>query len=218
MLADIRFRQYFPWTTSRVPRKVGVKVCRLTSLCGPLLRPDDILNGEVVMSTTLKTCGFFVFSCLMLVDLAAHGQNVSYATQPNSGNTTPAMRYFGHGHRSPVARHRSRQNVPSAQRFQLAGGKPFQNINRRPTISPYLSLDTVQSSVGLPNYYSRVLPQIQQQEANQAQASELRRLQQQIRLSKAPGSISNNRNGGVPTTGRSTQFLNNGGYYPSIRR
>ncbi len=170
------------------------------------------------MTMTLKIGGFFVFSLLMLVNQAAHGQSARVATQPSSGNLTPAMRYFGHGQRSPVPRPRSRQNIPSAQRFQLAGGKPFQNINHRPTISPYLGLDTVETSVGLPNYYSRVLPQIQQQEANQAQASEMRRLQQQIRLSNAPGSISNNRNGGVPTTGRSTQFMNNGGYYPPIRR
>jgi hypothetical protein len=96
--------------------------------------------------------------------------------------------------------------------------KPFQNISRGPTVTPYLQLDALETTTGIPNYYSRVLPQMQQNSANQAQANQLQKLQQQLRVASHSSPISNTRNGGVPTTGHSSQFLNNGGYYPGLKR
>lgn len=182
--------------------------------------PPGTWCGEVAMTMTLRIVGFCVLSSLMLAGEQAHGQlpQLGAADQARTRLASPAMQYFGRNIRKPVARPQARHQAPPTQRFQLAGGKPFQNVSRGPAVSPYLGLDTLQSSVSLPNYYSRVLPQIRQQEANQSQAVELRRLQQQVRTARAPGAISNNRNGGVPTTGHSSQFLNNGGYFPSISR
>ncbi len=172
------------------------------------------------MITTLKICGFCVLSSLLLAGQPAQGQvfQTSAHTQARADRSTPAMKYFGRGIRTPVVQRQMHRQAPPTQQFQAVGAKPFQNVNRRPTISPYLGLDTIESSVGLPNYYSRVLPQIQQQEANDAQAAKLHRLQRQTRLANVPGAISGNRNRGVITTGYSAQFMNVGGYFPTLRR
>ena len=171
------------------------------------------------MNTTLRICGFCLLSSLLMAGQQSQAQlpQTGAVTQKEAA-LTPAMKYFGRGIRMPVVQRQARRFAPQSGRIQLAGGKPFQNINSRPSISPYLGLDMLESSGGLPNYYTRVLPQIEQQAANQAQSAELRRLQQQVRLANAPGTISNNRNGGVPTTGYSSQFMNNGGYFPTARR
>jgi len=98
-----------------------------------------------------------------------------------------------------------------------SSSKPFSHLNRGSTISPYLSLDLRESAVGLPNYYAYVRPQLQQQQTNRAQAAQIRRLQNQLRIATASGIVSSNPNGGIPTTGHSSQFMNLGGYFPTVR-
>jgi hypothetical protein len=49
------------------------------------------------------------------------------------------------------------------------------------------------------------------------QQAQYRRLQQQVRTAATPGVVTN-ANGGIPTTGHSAQFMNNGGYYPTQQR
>ncbi len=171
------------------------------------------------MTTALKICGFFVFASFVLTSHQAQGQGF----RTNVDRMTPAMKYFGHGLRMPVAhpqsaRPQSRRSAPPTQQIQSASEKPFQNVHRRPTISPYLGLDSIESNVGLPNYYSRVLPQLQQQEANDAQATELRRLQRQVRTADAQGTIANPRKSGTFGTDYNSQFLNHSGYFPMLRR
>ncbi len=172
------------------------------------------------MTLTLRICGLCLVSGLLLATGQAYGERLRSATAEPAADhlSTPALKYFGKGKHTPLPRSRPRRQAPPTERFQLAGGKPFQNVNKGPTVTPYLQLDTIESSGGVPNYYSRVLPQLQQQQAIQAQAAELRQLQQRIRANYGGGVISNNRNGGVPTTGHSAQFLNNGGYFPPISR
>jgi len=177
------------------------------------------------MTTTRKIAarriaGLWIVGCLLLTSQQAQAQSF-LSEAPDQASTdlsTPAMKYFGRGMHTQVTRPRARRQALPMQRFQLAGGKPFQNVNRGPSVTPYLQLDMIEGSGGVPNYYSRILPLMQQQQANQAQALQLRRLQQQIRTANAPGSRTNSRNGGVPTTGHSSQFLNNGGYFPTLQR
>ncbi len=130
---------------------------------------------------------------------------------------TPAMQYFGGRRIARVPQQTARQYLPAPQPLQLRGSKPFEGMKRSPTISPYLNLDARESELGLPNYYLFVRPLQQQQLSNQAQAANLRKLKQRFRVATAQGIVSNNPNGGVPTTGRSAQFLNTGGYFPSVR-
>ncbi|MGI9428179.1 MAG: hypothetical protein ACR2NM_05945 [Bythopirellula sp.] len=168
------------------------------------------------MTRTLRICGLFLVAGLVVECQRAPAQQQS---EPATANlSTPALKYFGRGKHTSIPKPRSRRPAVLPQRIQYQGGKPFQHTNRGPTITPYLQLDTLESSVGVPNYYSRVLPQIQQQQVTQAQAIQLQRLQQQIRLTGGTAAITGSRNGSVPTTGHSSQFLNVGGYFPTIER
>ncbi len=150
-------------------------------------------------------------------------QTLSTALSPNDASrghrqspwTSPAMRYFVGERRQPKLRRVPRQPMPLPQPVRVAQRtKPFSNLRRSPTISPYLALDQLQSEVGLPNYYAYVRPLMQQQEANQLQRSNLQRMERQLRAASATGIASGNPSGGMPTTGHSKQFLNTGGFFP----
>ncbi|MGI9429257.1 MAG: hypothetical protein ACR2NM_11410 [Bythopirellula sp.] len=168
------------------------------------------------MARTLRICGLFLVAFLLTASQRAPAQQ---QTEPVTADlSTPALKYFGRGKHTGIPKPKSRRPAALPQRVQFQGGKPFQHTNRGPTITPYLQLDTLESSVGVPNYYSRVLPQIQQQQVTQAQAIQLRRLQQQVRLAGGTAAITGARHGSVPTTGHSSQFLNVGGYFPTIER
>ena len=168
------------------------------------------------MTRMLRICGFFLVAGLLMASQRGQAQPPSEAATADL--STPALKYFGRGKHTSIPKPKSRRPAPLPRRVQYQGGKPFQNTDRGPTITPYLQLDTLETSVGVPNYYSRVLPQIQQQQVTQAQAIQLRRLQQQVRLAGGTAAITGSRNGGVPTTGHSSQFLNVGGYFPTIER
>ena len=168
------------------------------------------------MTRAFRTCGLLLVACLLVACQQAQAQQHSDAVTVDL--STPALKYFGRGRHTAIPKPKSRRPAPLPQRVQYQGGKPFQNVDRGPTITPYLQLDTLESSVGVPNYYSRVLPQIQQHKVTQAQAIQLRRLQQQVRLAGGTAAITSTRNGSVPTTGHSSQFLNVGGYFPTIER
>lgn len=165
-------------------------------------------------------------SCLVIIFALSNfavGQGVQQARYQAPGGqqrtpvATPALQYFG-GHKLTIApAPRPRTALPTPQPVQLSGGKPFQAVSRPPSLSPYMGLDMLESDVGLPNYYAYTRPQIQQRQANAAQQAQLRRLQQQMRMANATGVVSRNPSGGIPTTGHSSQFLNMGGYYPTLR-
>ena len=60
-------------------------------------------------------------------------------------------------------------------------GKPFQNVQQDPAISPYLYLyGNNSSSNNLMNYYAIVRPQLDQQQANRQQAAEIQKLRGQV--------------------------------------
>jgi len=153
--------------------------------------------------------------CLLLVLLTGE---IASAADPRLGMPTAASEYFGGNHvmlpNQPV-----RRPAPSPQPMEgAASGKPFQNLHREPTLSPYLTLDLVNDDgTGLPNYYAFYQPQRQQQQANEAQEARIRRLQQQLRMANATDSVSRNPNASMHTTGNSSQFMNLGGYFPGLR-
>ncbi len=132
-------------------------------------------------------------------------------------STTPAMQFFGSRLPTTAIRQGLRGQMPAPQPLQLRGTKPFESLQRPPTLSPYHNLNRFESELGLPNYYTFVRPLQQQQNANRQQAVNLRKLQQKVRLATANGIVSGNPTGGVPTTGHSSQFLNLGGYFSDVR-
>ena len=63
-------------------------------------------------------------------------------------------------------------------------------------------------------------PQLDQQRTNHVQQAQYRRLQQQVRTATnaAAAGPTGPYNGGTPATGHNSQFMNNGGYYPTTTR
>jgi hypothetical protein len=134
-----------------------------------------------------------------------------------SGNN-PALNFFG-GTKSLRHTPRVRQTpMPAPRPVQTAPiAKPFSSVQQASYISPYLALDTLETSTSLPNYLLYVRPQLQQQAQFRAQQAENWRLQQQLRTTQAGGAVTAGPSGGIPTTGHSAQFMNIGGYYPGLR-
>lgn len=150
--------------------------------------------------------------CACLVTLAAtESQGQTYHGGP--AYSTPAAIYFGSGQGSN-RQMMTPQQAAVSQPVHLTGNKPFQDIQRAPTVSPYLSMDLFETGTSLPNYYAYVRPQLEQRETNDRQAEEIRRLKKQVRMSRGQGSLNKNSNEGMPTTGGSSQFMNLGNYFP----
>ena len=135
-----------------------------------------------------------------------------------SGTQTPAGRYFG-GRTAITSRLPVRNSNPAPQPMDVSGaGKPFEQLQREPVLSPYLSLDLVNDDgTGLPNYYAFYKPQRDQQQKLLSQEARIRKLQQQLRVAGATRTISQDPVVGMPTTGNSSQFMNLGNYYPGLR-
>lgn len=152
--------------------------------------------------------------------LIAGLSSASAKGQLNQGITTPAAQYFTARYNGGVQQQviqqapGGRNQAPAPQAVEISGSKPFQNIQHAPTLSPYLALDLIESSTQLPNYQAFVQPQLQQRAANDAQAREIARLRQQVRVATSRGVVSRNPTPGVPTTGSSMQFMNMGSYFP----
>jgi hypothetical protein len=135
-----------------------------------------------------------------------------------SGRDNPALRYFGGSKALAYSSAGRSRPMPAPQPVQTAAVvKPFSGVQPASAVTPYLALDERESTTGLPNYYLFVKPQLDQQARNQIQQAQYRRLQQQMRMATAGGVVSRSLSGGMPTTGHSTQFMNNGGYYPGLR-
>jgi hypothetical protein len=154
-------------------------------------------------------------SLACLLPTASHGQ-------VSRGISTPAFEYFSG--RSSNAMQPSQPQVGGRgfvhghQELQVSGGKPFEHIQRQPTLSPYLALDAVpESNTSLPNWHLFVQPQMQQRNAAEAQARGLMRARQQMRVASSRHMVPESPPAGVPITGSSTQFLNMGSYFPGAR-
>jgi hypothetical protein len=139
-----------------------------------------------------------------------------------SGRNNPALAFFGGSRALEYAPQGGTQTRPAPQPAALpvqaaAAQKPFTTVPQHPVVTPYLALDQLETADGLPNYYMYVKPQTDQYATNQVQQAQYRHVQQQIRRSN-PGVITPaGASGGMPTTGHSTQFMNNGGYYPNLK-
>lgn len=149
------------------------------------------------------------------VESPAHGQI-------HQGRTTPAAQYFMNRQVNATnAAHAAiqRQNHAIARPVQQVGAsKPFENVQRQPTLSPYLGLDAVpEGAMSLPNWHTFVQPQLQERRSAEAQARELLRARQQMRVATTHYIMPENQQAGAPVTGSSMQFMNIGNYYPGLR-
>lgn len=142
--------------------------------------------------------------------------------QATRGLTTPAAQYFMNRQVNAAAdAHASIQMLnprPVREPQQVGGSKPFDHIQRPPTLSPYLGLDAVpEGATSLPNWHTFVQPQLQQRNSAESRARELIRTRQQMRVATARYLVPENPPASTPITGSGTQFLNVGGYFPGLR-
>lgn len=159
---------------------------------------------------------------------AGYSQYTSEATptrvQPTNferktGRNNPALNFFGAPKSSQhVAKPmRSVQAPPPVAVNTKPMGKPFSSYRASSTITPYLGLDYFDDSVGLPNYYMFVRPQLDQNHVNSEQRVDNRTMRAGLRQANAGGAVARPA-GGIPTTGHSSQFMNGGGYFPTYTR
>jgi hypothetical protein len=136
--------------------------------------------------------------------------------EQTSGRSNPALTFYG-GSKALAYAPQSHTSAPANLQVQTAApGKPFAGAPQGSNVTPYLALDFAETPTALPNYYMFVRPQLEQQQRAQGDRAQFHRLQQQLRKAEAGGAVSNP-NGGIPTTGHSSQFMNIGGYYPSMK-
>lgn len=205
--------QEFP----RIWAEVADKVCRLWRLYGLPARAN---LSHKMREFSMKSPRLLVLGVALFAVGSMQGVCLAQLNQPPR---TPAAMYFGGrsaAHQMAQYQHSSAEQgnyAPAQQTTQSSAGKPFQEIQRQPTISPYLALDLIESSTGLPNYTMFVQPQLERRAASEAQERELQRLRQQVRVAAARGVVSKSGVAGVPTTGSSMQFMNVGSYFPSTR-
>ena len=171
--------------------------------------------------TTANSVGRYqlLASCTVALLVIAAGWAEDAVGQ--NGYRTPSSIYFANRSVSKVPYQPARRPAQAPQPMNVArGDKPFENIHRPPTVSPYLSLDIQVSDTNgetLPNYYAFYRPQRDQQQAIESQQAELRKMQQQLRASSSKNELARNPVPSMPTTGNSSQFMNLGSYYPGLR-
>lgn len=98
--------------------------------------------------------------------------------------------------------------VPSPQPVRRPT-KPFSNLVLDSTISPYLNLDHDEDAVELPNYYTFVRPQLEQQEANRRQQMEIQQLSRQWNNGAAPSAGPAHQG----PAGRTARFMDTAQFY-----
>lgn len=93
--------------------------------------------------------------------------------------------------------------------------KPYANVERRPTVSPYLNLVRDDGDTSdVPNYQSLVRPQIEQSRTNRRQRQRLQKLGRQVRQLQTSKSPSTGETDQVRETGHAVRFMNLLHYYP----
>lgn len=136
----------------------------------------------------------------------------------NTGRSNPALNFYGRPKASGYGSHSRSVQAPAPVPVQTKPmGKPFSTYRAQSTITPYLGLDYFEDSVGVPNYFLFVRPQLDQNYVNREQRNDNRALRAGLRQAKAGGAVTRPA-GGIPTTGHSTQFMQEGAYYPSLQR
>jgi len=115
---------------------------------------------------------------------------------------------------------RNATTVPSAPVARGAFGgalnKPFSNVFRRPTVSPYLNLFRDDGRGAVSNYQTLVRPQLEQIELMQQQTRQtrsLQRLNRQVQQLQQQAAFPISGSTQIRATGHTTQFMNLSHFY-----
>lgn len=116
--------------------------------------------------------------------------------------------------RAPAATQSPRMQPTQTWNTPRKPSKPFTNLYRTPTISPYLNLTRDDNDPGgLPNYFALVRPQLQQQEVNMRQQHSLDRLNREVEAVEARVAVPPGGDPNLRATGHSVYFQNYSHYY-----
>lgn len=97
--------------------------------------------------------------------------------------------------------------------------KPFETLDREPTVSPYLNLyRDEENDEGVPNYFALVRPQLDQLEANRMQQREMQQLRGQMQSTSSPTGVPRQPAGGMPATGTAARYMDTAQFYGGWRR
>lgn len=91
--------------------------------------------------------------------------------------------------------------------------KPYSNIYRRPTVSPFLNLDRDDRN-GVSNYFTLVRPQLRQQSINRQQSLRLEGLQREVGAIESSVGFNPYGSDQIRSTGHAATFLDTSHYYP----
>jgi hypothetical protein len=93
--------------------------------------------------------------------------------------------------------------------------KPFSNVQRQPTLSPYLNLerDGGDSLGGLPNYFTFVRPALEQEQVNRRQQREIQDLNRQVETVNRQLIYGQMGESMVRPTGHPTAFMNHSHFF-----
>jgi hypothetical protein len=92
--------------------------------------------------------------------------------------------------------------------------KPFANVDRGSTISPYLGLLRDNDFDGLPAYYAFVRPQTEQQSVNRQQQRNIQQLGREVQQLEGRNAFPTRGSLDIRETGHITRFMNFLHYYP----
>ena len=116
--------------------------------------------------------------------------------------------------RAPVVRTPRATQPPVPQSWRSPRPvKPFTDIQRTPTISPYLNLTRDDDFNGLPNYFALVRPQLQQEEINRRQQRSIYSLNNDVRMIESRFAIPPQGDPGIRPTGHAVYFMNYSHYF-----
>jgi hypothetical protein len=127
--------------------------------------------------------------------------------------------YGGYAARTTLSEQPRRTRIQaSAPRPMFRPTKPFQEVYREPTVSPYLNLHRDErSNESAPNYFSLVRPQLDQIEANRAQQRDIQQLRGQLQATSTVVGPQY-RASELPGTGTPARYMDTAQFYSGKRR
>jgi hypothetical protein len=104
--------------------------------------------------------------------------------------------------------------LPSTTGQISYNGKPFQAASGGQTVSPYLNLfrDDERHTESVPNYFTSVRPQLEQQSALEQQQRELLNMQRQAQAN------AQNRSAAIPGAGTQARYMDTAQFYGGWQR
>jgi hypothetical protein len=107
---------------------------------------------------------------------------------------------------------------PQGGRALRRSAKPFEHVDRDPTVSPYLNLDRDDDEQQIvPNYFTFVRPQLEQMQTNRLQQHELQQLRGQVQGMTISGGAPQAGTYRAPGSGSPARFMDTAQFYGGVR-